>query len=362
MYGKTEIVPFLPYGIYSFETPKKEFPGLKDLLTNLTKRARYRFVLKNQPRKSKTKLEQTIRNILESGKPSKGKEEELAMGKPIVVEKISQESEVKSDIYRPQSGEVSEKVRFLKAPPRSDYVAYESESLPRECQAKNYEVHRGARYSYECPSPQRKPEFYNPNCYVQQTMHTYPDYIRSDRGENECGHFICPELKSYAPIGVPKGTKLDDMAKSRSVDVPAKFQRVRNECEMVSKSIDKNWKQNEPTRIKYFSESATRRMPHQEALTKKISYGREEDVCSFDSRINTISQFSRFNKSYLGREYLEQPEFNLLKESQCYDEQGKSGFSLSPEDLQSWIETFDQKKKFETQGDRLNAIKRSKVT
>lgn len=363
MYGKTEIVPFLPYGIYSFESPKKEFPGLKDLLTNLTKRARYRFVLKNQPRKSRTKLQQTIRSILEAGKPTKAKEDEKKPEKPIVFEKASHhEPEVKSEIYRPQSAEVSENVRYLKAPPRTDYGTYESESSQQEYQFKNHEAHRGTRYSCEYPSPQRKSEYYNPHCYVQQGMHAYPDPLRSDRGEHESGRFASPERRSYAPMGVPKISKPECMPKSRSVDVPAKFQRARNECDLVSKSIDRNWKQNEPSRIRYFSETAAKRISDQEAVTNKFSYGRDDDLCSFDSRINTISQYSRFNKTYFGREYSEQPQMNTPREARYFEDQCKSGLSLSPEDLQSWMETFDQKKTFETQGDKLNAIKRSKIT
>lgn len=341
MYGKTEIVPFLPYGIYSFESPKREFPGLRDLLTNLTKRARYRFILKNRPRRSKTKLQQAIKNILESGKSVKAKgeeqEEEKKPEKATTERKPSYKFAETQDLH-PKPVDASKNVEYLKAPPRTDQPQYESESSQQEYQPKQYDNRFGTRYVYEYPSLEKKSEYYNPNYFVRREMYSHPGSFYSNNSER---------IRSCEPQVMPK---------SRSADVPSK--RDKFDTGLASRSVDRNWKRNEPARSKYFCESTL----HEEM--GRYSYKEEDKICAFDSRTNTVSRHSNCNRPVnVGRQFLEQPRLNAVKENELYGKfDNRSALSMSPEDLQNWMESFEKSKILRTQGDKLNAIKRSKIT
>lgn len=395
MYGKKEIVPFLQYGIYSYETPKKEFPGLRELLNNLTKRSRYRFVVKNRSKKSRTRLHQMIRNLLENGKSTKietteSQETENPGDNPSVKENLNTATRTFSGSNEVIQTE-SKNVHYLKAPPQME----ETESK----QPFNYE---NSQLEYKKPLPpktypdpyypplnyQNHIEYFNnnysgiPNPFEIKlpAMYSNPNSFYQNPNPNpnvECVHTLA-QRKMEPPVNV-RMNSANDFSNIRSsppemlsiYSEPIQARKFEKKSDLQSKSIDKNWKQNNTSPAKYTSPSESFNKKYQTVVP---TLGKQqEEVCAFDSRVDTLTQYSRFNKSFLNKGYLDQSSMDPLTDSDYYHDSKMKGYSyskppdrsahgflLSPEDLQSWVETFDEKVN-DTLVDSKFAMKRSSV-
>lgn len=372
MYGKTEIVPYLPCGIYSLQSPKKEFPGLRELLVNLTKRSRYRFVVKNQSKSSKTKLLQMVRTILASGKFVNEKVKEKDQKRVTSPTTSAQQSEgtqlinQHNNFDKPNTPslrdmESSKNLHYLKPPP-----SIENENAieyPKHEAMRNFPRSTMSRMD----NFEQKAECYNPNLYYpsegkQTAMYSnpnsfcshsrgYEDYEYSQNAYSENKHY--PSAKQEE-----QSQNFPSMPKSRSERMPMQTERG---CKNLNcKSVDKNWKQNTQA-ANYYKNYGESNNPQ----------NKQEDVCPFDTRAGTLSHYSWYNRQCINRNYQEREiyasDLHPVEEKTCSKQRlndsarSTHGFLLSPEDLQSWIETFDGKCG-ETQGDNRNELRKSKMT
>lgn len=390
MYGKKEIVPFLQHGIYSMTAPKKEFPGLRELLSNLTKRSRYRFIVKNRTKKSKTKLQQVIKNLLENGK-STGKDktkqpkETEAPAEVPSTDKVPKIDSQPVQIPEESQSIESKDVEYLKPPPK---MVEEKEVQPFNYEYSQLEYRKPLpiksqnleEYNYNMSTNyQRVMDYLNPpynsvnNGFDTklQAMYSNPHsfYSSSNYADNEYSNKMY-ETRAY-PSRVQQMRPPDVSAIYSDPTSPGKYEKKdRN----FSKSIDKNWKQNSSNNQVRGAELSNRNS-QMKSMTSSVPSSniakQSDEICAFDTRIDTISQYSRFNKPYLNRGYLDgsmtNSNYALETKLKSYDytkipeRPSHNRFLLSPEDLQSWVETFNEKTIAETPGNSQFTMKRSSL-
>ncbi|KAK6622038.1 hypothetical protein RUM44_001845 [Polyplax serrata] len=400
MYGKKEIVPFLQYGIYSFEAPRKEFPGLPELLNNLTKRSRYRFIVKSRSKKSKTRLHQIIKNLLDNGKSTKPQTNELRSEKPNEVLASEENSsctieQCSSEISRSDS----KNLHYLKAPPQpEDEYARQScthDFSPVEYRKplppKDYVNPFEPGQTYQKPVEYFNPAFSgtstpyednklsamycNPGFYSHQSTNDYPASIYEKKtmspqpavSATSSGSHPAPVFTSPTRRRINRTGEMPMICSD--LTTPVKYDR---KADLLSKSIDKNWKQNNYPYSKLYSTNGIH--SYQVPKSSSVMARGSEEICAFDSRTETISQYSRFNNPCMNRAFIEQNQKtgNSMSEDYYKDNKLKGyegskmldrsthGFLLSPEDLQSWVETFDEKVG-EVMGSKRFSTKRSPV-